>query len=72
MVPVGHTLDEMGWYQPPSPIQCENSTAIVMTNSTLGPCKSKYWDLRLNWLRCREPQRQFCYYWVNVSNNWGD
>ena len=62
MVPLCHTLTEMGWKQPYSPLQSENSTAVVMTNCTLIPPKSKSWDLRLNWLRCREAQGQFCIY----------
>ena len=53
MVPVRHTLTEMGWHHPPSPIQCDNSTAVGITNSTVVPRKSKSWYLRLNWLRCR-------------------
>ena len=72
MVPVRHTLNEMGWHQPPSPIQCDKSTAVGMTNSKLVPRKSKSWDLRLNWLRCRESQNQLRYYWDKGSNNWGD
>ena len=59
MVPVRHTLTEMGWNQPPSPIQCDNSKAVGMTKYTLLPRMSKSWDFRLNWLRCREPQNQF-------------
>ena len=37
MVPVRHTLTKMGWHQPPSPIQCDNSTAVGMENSSLVP-----------------------------------
>ena len=72
MVPLRNALEAMGWKQPPSPIQCDNSTAVGMTNSTLVPRKSKSWDLRLNWLRCREAQKQFRIYWDKGSNNWGD
>ena len=72
MVPVIHTLTEIGWHQPSSPINCDNSTAVGMKNYTLLPCKSKYWDLRLNWIRCRESQKQFHYSWDKGSNNWGD
>ena len=72
MVPVRHTLTEMGWHQPTSPIQCDKSTAAGMKNSTLVPRKSKYWYLRLNWLQCIESQNQFRYYWDKGSNNWDD
>ena len=41
MVPFRHTLTEMGWKQPPSPLQSDNSTAVGMANCTLIPHKSK-------------------------------
>ena len=69
MVPLRHTLTEIGWHQPPSPIQCDNSTAVGMKNSTLVPRTSKFWDLHLNWLICIEPQKQFCYYWYKGYNH---
>ena len=72
MVPLCHTLTEMGWKQPPSPLQSKNSTAVGMTNCTLIPRKSKSWDLRHNWLRCREAQGQFRIYWDKGPNNNGD
>ena len=59
MIPLRHTLTEMGRKQPPLPVQSNNSTAVGMTNCTLIPRISKYWDLRLNWLRYREVQDQF-------------
>ena len=45
MVPLQNTLTEMGWKQPPSPLQSNNYTAVGMTNSTLIPKKSRSWDL---------------------------
>ena len=39
MVPLCHTLTEMGWKNPPSPLQSVNSTAVGMTNCTLIPRK---------------------------------
>ena len=33
MVPLRNALMEMGWPQPPSPVQCDNSTAIGVTNN---------------------------------------
>ena len=72
MVPLRNTQTEMGWKQPPSPLQSNNSTAVGMTNSTLIPKKSRSWDLRLNWLRCREAQDQSRTYWDKGPNNDGD
>ena len=72
MVPLRHTLTEMGWTHPPSPVQSDNSTAVGMTNCTLIPRKSKSWDLRLDWIHYREAQDQFRFYWDKGPNNNGD
>ena len=69
MVPLCHMLTKMGWKQPPSPLQSDNSTAVDMTNCTLIPRKLKLWDLCLNLLRCREAQGQFLIYWDKGPNN---
>ena len=72
MVSLRNTLKEMGWKQPASPLQCDNSTAVGYTNKTIVSKKSKSWDLRLLWLRCRAAQDQFRIYWDKGKNNWGD
>jgi len=38
MVTQRQTLIDMGWPQPRSPIQTDNSTAIGVTNKTVVPC----------------------------------
>ena len=65
-------LIEMGWPQPPSPIQCDNSTAVGVVNNTIVPRKLKSMDLRYHWLRCCMVQGQFRFYWAPGSSNWGD
>ena len=72
MIPLRKTLEEMGWKQPPSPLQCDNSTAVGFTHKTIVSRKSRSWDLRLNWLRCKEAQKEFRIYWDKGSNNYGD
>jgi hypothetical protein len=52
MVPHQQTLIDMGWLQPRSPIQTDNSTAVGVTNKTIVPKQSKMMDRRLWWLRC--------------------
>jgi hypothetical protein len=52
MVPLHQTLIKMGWPQPRTPIQMDNSTAIGVTNLTIVPHKTKSIDLRLWWLCC--------------------
>jgi hypothetical protein len=54
MVPLRQTLNEMGWPQPRTPIQTDNSTAVGVTNHTIVPRKTKSTDLCLCWLQCRE------------------
>ena len=53
MFPIRQTLIEMGWKQPPSPIQTNNLTAAGVINKTIIQRKSKFMDLRFHWLRCR-------------------
>ena len=62
----------MVWKQRPSPLHYDNSTAVGMTNCTLISRKSKYWYLRLSWVRCREAQNQFRIYWYKSPNNNSD
>jgi hypothetical protein len=72
MVPLRQTLIEMGWPQPPSPIQTDNSTAVGVTNDTIIPKRTKSIDMRFYWLRCRASQQQFRYYWAPGTSNLGD
>ncbi len=72
MVPLRQTLIKMGWPQPCTSIQTDNSTAAGIPNLTIIPCKTKSMDLRLWWLRCQESQQQFHYYWDKGSHNWTD
>jgi hypothetical protein len=52
MVPHRQTLIDMGWPQPQSPIQTDNSIAVGVINKTIVPKQSKMMDMRLWWLRC--------------------
>ena len=72
MVPLRQALIEMGWPQPKSPLQTDNSTADGVVNNTIVPKRLKSMDLRLHWLRCREAQGQFRFYWDKGTANWAD
>ena len=50
MIPLRNTLIEMGCPQPPSPVQCDNSTATGVTNKTMVKKMLKSMDMRLWWL----------------------
>ena len=41
MIPLKKTLEEMGWKQPPTPLQCDNTTAVGFTHQTIVSRKSK-------------------------------
>ena len=59
MIPHCQTLIDMGWPQPKSPIQTDNSAAIVVTNNTIVPRQRKMMDMQIWWLCCRASQDQF-------------
>ena len=67
MIPLRHTLIEMVWPQPQTPIQTDNSTAVGFTNKTIVNKATKSVDMKLWWLRDRESQEQFRYYWAPGS-----
>jgi hypothetical protein len=56
MVPLRNALEEMGWKQPRSPIQVDNSTAEGYVNNTIVTKRLKSIDMRINWLKDRESQ----------------
>ena len=72
MVPLRQSLTEMGWPQPKSPIQCDNSTDVGVYNATIIPRKTKSMDMQFHWLRCRDSQNQFRYFWAPGAFNLGD
>ena len=52
-IPLRDTLIEMGWPQPQSPIQTDNSTDVGFTNKTIVNKDTKSVDMKLWWLRER-------------------
>ncbi len=59
MNPHRQTLTAMGWPQPKSPIQMDNSTAAGVTNKTIVSHRSKMMDMQFWWLHCSSSQDQF-------------
>ena len=56
-IPLQQVLIDMGHPQPPTPIKTDNSTASDFAHKNIKVKKSKSWDMRYNWLRCRELQK---------------
>ena len=71
-VPQCQTLAEMGHKQPPTPMQTNNSTALGVVNNNIQPQRTKAMDMRFHWLRCREAQQQFRFFWRPGTTNRAD
>ena len=71
-VPVRRTLIEMGHPQPRTPMQTDNSAAHSVVTNNVQPKRTKAMDMRFYWLRCRDAQGQFRYYWRPGSVNLAD
>ena len=64
------TLEEMGHPQPPTPMQTDNTTALGVITNNIRKKQSKAWDMRMYWLRERQVQKQFRFYWrAGPTNN---
>ena len=61
--PLLQTLIDMGWPQPPSPIQTENSTAVGVVNKTISPQRIISMEMCFHLLRFQNSQGQFRFYW---------
>ena len=71
-IPARNTLIEMGHPQGKTPIQTENSTAYNVCNKNMQCRRSKSWDMRFFWMRCKEPQKMFRVYWRPGTTNLAD
>ena len=58
-VPIHQTLSALHHPQPPTPIKTENTTALGFTYNNIQLKRSKFWDMKLNWLSDRQYQEQF-------------
>jgi hypothetical protein len=65
-------LEEMGHKQPPTPIQTDNAMANAVINGKVQPKRMKAMDMRFHWLRDRECQQQFKFYWRPGKLNFAD
>ena len=63
-IPIRQTLIEMGHPQPPTPMQTDNSTAYALITNKIRPKALKSMEMRFNFLKCRQAQEQFRFYWA--------
>ena len=69
MVPLRNILIKVGWLQPKSPIQCDNSTSVGVANNTIIQRKTKTINMQYHWLRCHKAQGRFRFFWAPGSDN---
>jgi hypothetical protein len=65
-------LEEMGHKQPATPMQTDNAMAEAVINAKVQPKRTKAMDMRFHWLRDREAQHQFRFYWCPGKSNLAD
>ena len=58
--------------QPRTPIQTNNLTAEGFINNKVQQKQLKSMDMRFHWLKCREAQKQFRFYWRPGKQNLAD
>ena len=66
------TLNEMGYKQPPTPVQVDNSTACGIANDNIKIQQSKAINMRFYWVRNRVDQGHFHVYWKPGKTNLAD
>jgi hypothetical protein len=71
-VSMQQTLIELGHPQPRTMIQTDNATAHALLTNKILPKALKAMDMRFHWLRCRDAQDQFHYYWRPGMQNMAD
>jgi hypothetical protein len=65
-------LEEMGHPQPPTPIQTDNLMAEGFINNKIQAKHTKSQDMWHYWLKCREAQEQFRFFWRPGGLNLAD
>ena len=71
-IPIQITLEEMGHSQTLTPVQVDDSTALVIATRTIKQRNSKAIYMRFYWIRDRKNQDKFNIYWKPGSTNRGD
>ena len=67
-----NTLQDLGYPQPPTPIQTDNACAAGIANDTVRQKRSKAIDTRFYWVRDRFRAGQFLIYWRQGTENEAD
>ena len=71
-IPTRNILQDMGHPQPPTPMLTDNTTALGFVTNNLQPKTTKSTDMQHWFMRDRQDQLQFKYYWGSGKFNDGD
>jgi hypothetical protein len=71
-VSMRQTLKELSHPQTRTLMQTNNSTAHALLTNKILPNMLKAMDMQFHWLRCREAQGQYRYYWRPGTQNLAD
>jgi hypothetical protein len=66
------TLAEMGWPQPATPVQTDNSTACSIANDNIKLQRSHAMDMRFYWVHDHSKQGHFHIFWKPGTTNFAD
>ena len=73
-IPIIRTLEALGHPQPPDgvPFKMDNAVTNGFIHSNIRQKRSKSWDMRYHWMRDKETQKLFRYYWARGEDNNAD
>jgi hypothetical protein len=71
-LPLIRALEELGHPQPPTPIQCDNSTAVGISNDSVKQKMAKFMDMRYYWIQDQVKLKQYNIYWNKGQTNLAD
>jgi hypothetical protein len=71
-IPMIRALEEMGHPQPPTPIQCDNSTAVGISNDSVKQKMAKHMDMRYFWVQDQVKLGKYKVYWNKGKTNLAD
>lgn len=66
------TLEDFGFPQPPTPVECDNQCAVGIANQSVKLKRSRAMDVRFHWVADRVKQGQFVIVWKKGSQNLAD
>jgi hypothetical protein len=67
-----YMLEDFGFPQPPTPIECDNQCAVGIANGDVKLKRSRAMDVRFHWIADRVRQGQFVITWQKGSQNLAD